>query len=101
MPRATPRLKRPAAPDRSVFAVREEIEKTSVHTLEWQANNLAVCAVCEIRLLLIPRRLAAWEGGQVGPQKYRAGGWSHKQVWGGNDEGIGGLLKEPHCIGEK
>jgi hypothetical protein len=69
-----------------------DVIKGSTHDWEWTApdSRRAYCMVCGLQLLVKVARAAKHEGADDH-------GWKRFCVWGGNDEGIGGLLKEPRC----
>jgi hypothetical protein len=67
-------------------------EASSLHRWEWIDRRRAICGDCGLNLTLIMYQPVGITG-----EKRPPGGWDIKYVWGGNEYGIGGVIKEPPC----
>ena len=65
--------------------IEEASARSKYHELEWIDFQHGICVNCGIKMHLIEHTA-----------KGKAG-WQMKDVWGGNDYGIGGALTEPPC----
>jgi hypothetical protein len=63
----------------------EATKRSKHHQLEWVDFVHGVCADCGIMLHLIQTTMVG------------KAGWQMKDVWGGDDNGIGGSFNEPPC----
>ena len=65
--------------------IEEATKRSKHHQLEWIDFNHGICTECGMMMHLIPYTTQG------------KGGWQMKDVWGGDDHGIGGALEEPPC----
>jgi hypothetical protein len=72
-----------------IEAMHNHLERRSTHDWYWSEIRRAVCQRCGLQLLV---KMVREPGAGLGK-----GGWRGRAVWGGNEHGIGGFLKEPPC----
>jgi hypothetical protein len=65
--------------------VEEASKRSKFHRIEWIDFQHGVCSDCGIMMHLIQTT-------ELGKR-----GWQMKDVWGGDDNGIGGAFLEPPC----
>lgn len=67
--------------------IEEAMKRIKYHRIEWITATKAICGACGIFFNMIQTT-------ELGKP-----GWLMKDVWGGDENGMGGVFKEPPCSG--
>lgn len=78
---------------------KQAVEQSPSHDWEWIAPYRALCQDCGLEMHVLLYQATARDPSR-GLNSGKSGtGYLTKLVWGGNEYGIGGALKEPPCRG--